>query len=748
MANLERRQLLQPTEDLFETFRAPKFDNSVVEANSSNVSDQRRSHASPGYYAQNGAALIGQHGLTESPKYHPEVSSLDSQSLTQPLNYHNATEQSTIETNMMMLTMDSPFELPKSSSTNVLSSEVDFDFLRTSVDNLFTVFDLPHEWSTSPASSIRGPISNKSHKSQSPHFISAKKDTTSSGSPTRLTVTVSNAKGGVAFAKQSRSPSPRKADESKVAFQVPNAGPPSSPSTSPRSAPRTLSRSHSFNASSSSKIVASNKGSSNSVEAPPRLNLSHPTSVPQTNETKANAKSSATREKIGVKLAIPSPSASNSVVSSAPTTKNLSAAKNSEDIKTKRKSHGPSEKHKRAVSAALAAKALETSSAKRMYPRSHSQSVSVSEIPFNKSSSSPQKVGSSTNYETTSTFSKSNSTPTLPSVEAGPNTHIKIGQKAGRAAIINEMLETERSYMRDLQTIIDIYKKPIQQTNVIPEEAIGTIFANIEMILTISDEFLRDLECLIKLPDNQQCIGKIFVDKAQFLKGYKLYCANFTLAQQTLKKLKDEVPAFAEFLEKQTQSHIKGGLSIFDFIIKPVQRVCKYPLFLMELFKHTPQEHPDFVHLRQALQIITKIVTEINETKRFQENQAKLMQIQQSFVQTNWGDEPLNIMHPQRVLVKEGELKCLKKGKAKKYYYYQFNDLFLFGTLTKGKYSLSRMFRFSELVLQQQQDKPNIVEFTCGDEKYMLELAVPADKNIFLTGVTKQKLENSPGVTL
>jgi hypothetical protein len=105
-------------------------------------------------------------------------------------------------------------------------------------------------------------------------------------------------------------------------------------------------------------------------------------------------------------------------------------------------------------------------------------------------------------------------------------------------------------------------------------------------------------------------------------------------------------------------------------------------------------------------------------------------------------------MHPQRVLVKEGELKCLKKGKAKKYYYYQFNDLFLFGTLTKGKYSLSRMFRFSELVLQQQQDKPNIVEFTCGDEKYMLEFAVPADKNIFLTGVTKQKLENSPGVTL
>jgi hypothetical protein len=57
----------------------------------------------------------------------------------------------------------------------------------------------------------------------------------------------------------------------------------------------------------------------------------------------------------------------------------------------------------------------------------------------------------------------------------------------------------------------------------------------------------------------------------------------------------------------------------------------------MELSKHTPKEHSDYVYLRQALQTITNIVNEINETKRFQENQAKLMQIQQSFVQTTWG---------------------------------------------------------------------------------------------------------------
>jgi hypothetical protein len=78
-------------------------------------------------------------------------------------------------------------------------------------------------------------------------------------------------------------------------------------------------------------------------------------------------------------------------------------------------------------------------------------------------------------------------------------------------------------------------------------------------------------------------------------------------------------------------------LHLLDFIIKPVQRICKYPLFLMELFKQTPQNHPDYIHLKKALFVITNVVNEINETKRVQENQTRLVQIQQSFVQTMWG---------------------------------------------------------------------------------------------------------------
>jgi hypothetical protein len=61
--------------------------------------------------------------------------------------------------------------------------------------------------------------------------------------------------------------------------------------------------------------------------------------------------------------------------------------------------------------------------------------------------------------------------------------------------------------------IINLYKKPLQQRNLINEDALKTIFANIEMILTISTEFLNELELIHSFEDREQLIGALFVEK-------------------------------------------------------------------------------------------------------------------------------------------------------------------------------------------------------------------------------------------
>lgn len=53
-----------------------------------------------------------------------------------------------------------------------------------------------------------------------------------------------------------------------------------------------------------------------------------------------------------------------------------------------------------------------------------------------------------------------------------------------------------------------------------------------------------------------------------------------------------------------------------SMLIKPVQRVLKYPLLLEDLLKQTPASHPDHANLKRASGIVRALADEINEIKR------------------------------------------------------------------------------------------------------------------------------------
>lgn len=75
------------------------------------------------------------------------------------------------------------------------------------------------------------------------------------------------------------------------------------------------------------------------------------------------------------------------------------------------------------------------------------------------------------------------------------------------------------------------------------------------------------------------------------------------------------------------QSLIKPSLFLFlrgktnyinlgSFLIKPVQRVMRYPLLLMELLNATPESHHDRKQLEEAVISVKEINGNINEYKR------------------------------------------------------------------------------------------------------------------------------------
>jgi len=61
---------------------------------------------------------------------------------------------------------------------------------------------------------------------------------------------------------------------------------------------------------------------------------------------------------------------------------------------------------------------------------------------------------------------------------------------------------------------------------------------------------------------------------------YKVYCANQQTSLNTVEEQKKKNPQFKHYLEVCHTDSRCEGLFLQSFLIKPIQRVCKYPLLL------------------------------------------------------------------------------------------------------------------------------------------------------------------------
>lgn len=74
---------------------------------------------------------------------------------------------------------------------------------------------------------------------------------------------------------------------------------------------------------------------------------------------------------------------------------------------------------------------------------------------------------------------------------------------------------------------------------------------------------------------------------------------------------------FTDMLSLHLSSRGKANyINLGSFLIKPVQRVMRYPLLLTELLGATPESHHDRPQLTQAVQAAKEINININEHKR------------------------------------------------------------------------------------------------------------------------------------
>ena len=205
-----------------------------------------------------------------------------------------------------------------------------------------------------------------------------------------------------------------------------------------------------------------------------------------------------------------------------------------------------------------------------------------------------------------------------PSPRGSPEKKLSSDDK--RARIVEELINTEGSFGADLRVVEATYLKD----NGMEEHGIDkeTLFGNIVHIAAISERILAALkEEGLKQAEDQE-IGRMFLNLSDEIEStYVTYCVNYEAANILLNAeyAKDDGKQ-AYFVERHRRlSESSAAWDLNSCLIKPVQRIMKYPMLLKEMQASTNPGHPDAANLGLASDAMAAVAKVINERKRTKE---------------------------------------------------------------------------------------------------------------------------------
>uniref|UniRef100_A0A8C8FGL8 TIAM Rac1 associated GEF 2a n=1 Tax=Oncorhynchus tshawytscha TaxID=74940 RepID=A0A8C8FGL8_ONCTS len=197
--------------------------------------------------------------------------------------------------------------------------------------------------------------------------------------------------------------------------------------------------------------------------------------------------------------------------------------------------------------------------------------------------------------------------------------------------VIQELVDTEKSYVKDLSCLFEIYLKPLQNETFLTLDEMDSLFGSLPEMLDFQRVFLQTLEERIaSSPDFRTLetpeqfkkllfsLGGSFLYYADHFKLYSGFCANHIKVQKVLERAKTDL-AFKEFLDARNPMK-QHSSTLESYLIKPVQRVLKYPLLLRELVSLTDTDSEEHYHLTEALKAMEKVASHINEMQKIYED--------------------------------------------------------------------------------------------------------------------------------
>lgn len=205
-----------------------------------------------------------------------------------------------------------------------------------------------------------------------------------------------------------------------------------------------------------------------------------------------------------------------------------------------------------------------------------------------------------------------NTLKSLSTIQTNKRSEFNFKKVTKKDHILEEMIASERVYVEDLARL-NKYKEMIKFERIISPKVIDLIFANLKDLLNFQRKFMIDME--IQIQNESPDFGALFTLHEADFKLYEEFCLNHSVALETLKENKKLLDSRPDLLE--------GVGNIEGYLIKPIQRVTRYSLFMRDLSKEAKKagDETAIKNAGIALESVKRIARRINERQRTAENE-------------------------------------------------------------------------------------------------------------------------------
>uniref|UniRef100_A0A9J7X2P1 Rho guanine nucleotide exchange factor (GEF) 7a n=1 Tax=Cyprinus carpio carpio TaxID=630221 RepID=A0A9J7X2P1_CYPCA len=188
--------------------------------------------------------------------------------------------------------------------------------------------------------------------------------------------------------------------------------------------------------------------------------------------------------------------------------------------------------------------------------------------------------------------------------------------------VLQNILETETEYSKELQSLLTNYLRPLQMTEKLSTSDVSVILGNLEEISTFQQTLVQSLEDCTKLPELQQKVGGFFLNLMPQIRSlYVSYCSNHP---STVSILTDHRYELGEFMEGRGAS-IPGILTLTSGLSKPFMRLDKYPTLLKELERHMEEGHPDRTEIQKCMTAFKNLSAHCQEVRKRKELELQIL---------------------------------------------------------------------------------------------------------------------------